>query len=250
MSRVRAAVASANGHVPDELLEAMRELEQKANEAAARNEAHAAADNFEFLLRDNPTEEQIHSFIVGHPFVFGHRNRYHVTDHMAQGLLSKFPITVDRIPDFTSVSVYLKHDQRPNQICVWELKRPNVQLFSSHARMSKDLNDAWMEGVESLRLIAFNYLDFVRRAIKTVRANNNSTVPETELPSYPLPDYYRPRCRVRIIIGRRSALSPEDLMRVRELAYTTNFSISIATYDSLLDDLRQIEHGEANYWGW
>jgi hypothetical protein len=206
------------------------------------------ADELEALLDRNPPEEEIHTFIAAHPGIFGHEQPSYASTRVIQGLLSKFPITPDRVPDFLSVAFMPGSMQFPSRIYAYELKRADCALFATHARLSKDLNDAWMEGVESLRLIGLNYSDFVRRAIKKIAATQNATLGDNRLTF--TSDHNRPRCGVRILIGRRASLAPEDVMRVRELAFTTNFSIVVATYDSLLDELRGKEEGELTGWGW
>jgi len=210
------------------------------------------ADDLEALLKNNPPEEEIHSFIEDYPFLLGHDNGSVINDRVAEGLLKKFAIAPDRIPDFIFLSIALQHTQHPNRIDVFELKRPDSQLFSTHNRLSKDLNDAWMEAVEAQRLIGLNYTDFLRRAIKEVINNhkNKSVWDQRHIAQGNGYDRDRPRCSFRILIGRRASLSSEEMMRVRELGFSTNFNITISTYDSLLDDLRGRDRGETSRWRW
>lgn len=228
LARVEALLDTLNGQVPSSLSEAVEDLEQKAARVV---ETRSTSDDFERLLAENPREEKIHAFVKSHPAlldVYPGGSR----DNVTEGLLSKFPIAPDRIADFVYLSVALDGRQYPDRIDVFELKRADVALFTTHNRFSRDLNDAWMEAVESQRLIGLNYKDFVRRAVKRLISKSNSTA--KPYVSAFMSDYGRPRVRVRILIGRRAMLSAEDRMRVRELDFSTNSSIAVVTYDSLL----------------
>lgn len=246
-AKVQKILKHYGDEIPYGLVDIIEELEQDID---CDEDRFRAADEFELLLGKSPHEEDIHTFIVDHPFVLGHSSRYIVNERVAEGLLTKFPVAPDRVPDFVFLSVALTRTQHPNRIDVFELKRPDTQLFSSHNRLSKDLNDAWMEVVETQRLLGLNYSDFLRRAITMVLKNyENGNQHGRYLPNL-TDSIMRPRCSFRILIGRRQSLSPEELMRISELGFSTNFSISIATYDSLLDDLRGRPDGETSRWRW
>jgi hypothetical protein len=53
--------------------------------------------------------------------------------------------------------------------------------------------------------------------------------------AYILYDMLMPRCNSVIVIGRRSSLDPEGLLRTRELSASTGNSIRVITYDTVLD---------------
>jgi hypothetical protein len=242
LARVAAIVDSSGGQIPSVLLKTVEALERNAATAA---EKQNVADDFERLLARSSAEEKIHAFIRKHPSLLAVST--YKSERATQGLLSKFPISPDRIADFVYLSLALHDPQYPDRIDVFELKRADVSLFTTHNRFSKDLNDAWMEGVESLRLISLNYQDFVRRALKRLIAPREMR--QTYM-SAVVSDYRRPRVRVRIVIGRRSSLSAEDRARVRELDFSTNSSIAVVTYDTLLDELREREATDITRWRW
>lgn len=242
LARVAAILDNSNGQVPTSLREVVEGLEKNAIAVAATRNL---TDEFEKLLSSNPREEKLHAFIRSHPALLNVST--YGSARATQGLLSKFPISPDRVADFVYLSVSFDNPQYPDRIDVFEIKRADVKLFTTHNRFSKDLNDAWMEGVESLRLISLNYIDFVRRAVK--RLATQTRVRRSYASAF-VSDYRRPRVRVRIIIGRRSTLSAEDRARIRELDFSTNSSIAVVTYDSLLDELRGQEPADISRWRW
>ena len=77
--------------------------------------------------------------------------------------LPKFPITADRIPDLTLIDIQEEHSNAADRIIFVELKKPSAKLYVGRGRISKDLNDAWAESLDSLRLVGIVYSDFVRR---------------------------------------------------------------------------------------
>lgn len=186
------------------------------------------ADVFQALLEADPPEEEIHRFIDDHCIILGAPRRESYGDLHLQGVESKFPVAPDRIPDFTVFELQPKSMQYTHSDMKFiELKRPSAKLYAEHGRMSKDLNDAWMESQESLRLFQSNYADVIRRLIKNAKNEKPTrfTADNVEPP--------RPTCS--IVIGRRSALDSEALARTRNLS---NRDIRIVTYDYILDELR------------
>lgn len=209
------------------------------------------------LIDSSPSEETIHRFFEDKIFSIGQGNPQ-FTERFIMGTASKFPITPDRIPDFTIAMLNTQLTQRQNRITFIELKRPDSSLYTSHARMSKDLNDAWMECVETSRLMAENFRDCLRRLIKTL---NKSCLKEFEANYKKLKKIPRhikhgrdffiskvmPWCNSVILIGRRSTLNSEELLRTQELSASTGQSIRVITYDAVLDWIA--EAGEDDYRG-
>jgi hypothetical protein len=114
--------------------------------------------------------------------------------------------------------------------------------------MSKDLNDAWMESVETMRLLGVNYPGILRRLVNAVAisglTNYGRWQSETkELLLEPCPnenilyDHTPPYCSCTIIIGRRSMLDSEALFRTARLSASTGHTINVATYDYFLEKL-------------
>ena len=204
------------------------------------------ADEFEQLLDSDPAEEAVHQFI-NNPLLLGNLRR--VDGPRIDGVLSKFPLTPDRIPDFIGLSLSLRRSQFPSRLHLMELKRPTSQLYVQHGRMSKDLNDAWMESVESIRLLGMNYPDVLRRLVKEIssselddfdkwEAEAKELGRERDRDEHRLYDHAPPYCSCLIIVGRRSSLDSEALFRTRQLSASTGHTINVATYDYFLDRLR------------
>jgi hypothetical protein len=212
------------------------------NRKGDQQESQAARD-LRQLLDADPTEEDVHQFFAEHVLKIGHGNP-RISDRFIAGAISKFAITPDRIPDFVSVLLNVRPSQRDSRVTFVELKKPNTPLYTSHSRMSKDLNDAWMECVESSRLMADNFRDCLRRIVKSLDqkrlaefnsaydASTEEGGKHTEVQIY---DERMPRCHSVIVIGRRSTLDAEGLMRTRELSASTCSAIQVITYDTVLD---------------
>lgn len=188
------------------------------------------ADEFESLLDSEPDKETIHTFMNENTLLFGTPQRHASSGWSLEGLESKFPLTPDRIPDF--MIYYLRRDSMKEQyISSWlhfiELKRPSARLYVAHNRMSKDLNDAWMESKESLRLFTSNCRDVLRRLLKTT-TEQYATIANTN-------GIEMPRARCTILVGRRSSLDAESLARTRHLSEA---NIKVFSYDYVLDQLR------------
>ncbi len=199
------------------------------------------AQDLRLLLDRDPPEEEIHEFFSAHVLKIGHGNP-RFSDRFIAGAISKFPITPDRVPDFVSVVLNVKRSQRSSRVTFIELKKASSALYTSHGRMSKDLNDAWMECVETSRLMANNFRDCLRRIVKTLDQKRldefNSvydTLPSRGNESTQYYDEHMPWCNSVIVIGRRSSLDSDGLMRTRELSASTARGIQVITYDTVLD---------------
>lgn len=133
LARVAAVLENAKGQIPANLRSAVEELETNAAAIAAKRNL---ADEFESLLSRNPREERLHAFIRSHPSLLNVST--YGSERATQGLLSKFPISPDRVADFVYLSVAFDNPQYPDRIDVFELKRADVKLFTTHNRFSKD----------------------------------------------------------------------------------------------------------------
>jgi hypothetical protein len=215
-------------------------------------------ENLKSLLDGDTTEEEIHVFLDRHSLLF----RPSVLDFgepFIQGVISKFPVTPDRIPDFTVAMLNVQRSQMPSRLIFVEIKRPSAKLYVDHGRMSKDLNDAWMECVETARLLGMNFRDCLRRIVKTLddkRLGEFGQIYEFSMKRHhERSGFYMheiPLCCSIIVIGRRSSLDNEELLRTQELSASSGRAIQVITYDTILDALEK-EHGgflDHVYWYW
>ena len=210
-----------------------------------RKEPSAVAEELRSLLDGNPSEEIVHQFFADRIFKVGHDNPLASAGFIA-GTVSKFPITPDRIPDFCSAVLNVKPSNQLSRVSFIELKRPSSPLYTGRRLMSKDLNDAWVECVETSRLIADNFRDFLRRLVKALDAECLREFDRiygmlgTEWRPESAHDFYQyemlmPRCNSVIVIGRRASLDSEGLLRTRQFSASTGYAISVITYDTVLD---------------
>lgn len=208
------------------------------------NTVRSVISEFSRVLEAAKSEEEIHKFVANNEIILT-RDNSNFREDMISGVLSKFPITPDRIVDFFIFRYSLGRTQGPpNTIQIIELKQPSTKIFVQNGRMSRDLNDAWMECTEASRLLALNYKDVLRRSAKLVRSKVeiDENVPDSE--------YSRgsakvgqlslapPRLWCEIFIGRRDTLDNEELDTLRALM--RNGGISAFTYDHLLDRLTEL----------
>jgi hypothetical protein len=201
---------------------------------------------FRSLLSGEPSEEEVHQFLEVHSRQFGLPKS--VFGKRIAGVLSKFPITPDRIPDFTVIKLNGQPLQFPSRIQFIELKKPSARLYVDHARMSKELNDAWMECIETTRLLGPVLRDFLRRAVKTVYAKSRQGA-ESAPGGEPGAEFYMretPVCGSTIVIGRRSTLDTDAILRTQELSAACGQRIKVITYDTILEELDQ---GYQRWWG-
>lgn len=209
----------------------------------------AVAEELRSFLDGDPPEEIVHQFFADRVFRIGHGN-LSASEEFIAGTLSKFPVAPDRIPDFCCAGLHVKVSQSYSLVSFVELKRPNSPLYTGRRLMSKDLNDAWIECIETSRLITDNYRDFIRRLVKALDeqrlrefdkayeiVKREGGKPENLHP-YDVYDTFMPRFSSVIVIGRRASLDSEGLLRTRELSASTNHAIRVITYDGVLDWLQ------------
>lgn len=196
------------------------------------------------LLDCQPAEEVVHQFFKDRVFEVGVDDwlvLHQPIGSIVGGVLSKFPITPDRIPDFTVASLNNGMFQTSSRISFVELKRPGSSLYTARGTMSKDLNDAWMECVETSRLVGEDLRNFLRRLVVALDKtrlwalnaaySTLSAARETDHSA----DLFLPWCTSVIVIGRRMSLDSEGMLRTRELSASTARNIQVVTYDTVLD---------------
>jgi hypothetical protein len=197
---------------------------------------------FQKLLSNNPSEENVHQFLEKNTIILRFfLSGFPITEGI-YGVFSKFPITIDRIPDFTLVEIPMpKLRQYPGQIVFIEIKRPDAKLFTKNGRLSKDLNDAFTECLDNIRLISYNYEDFLRRLVKRTGPIGAKTYKQIKkcINAYVDSVFLDfPQIFSTIVIGRRSTLTYDEIMKVRMMWASTGRAIMIFTYDALLDFLK------------
>ena len=213
-----------------------------------------SAQGLRDLLDSDPTEEIVHQFLKQNDFLFTLTQSE--CSRAVEGFLSKFPITSDRIPDFTSVGLSLELSQIANRVTFVELKRPSAQLFNKSGRMSQELNDAWIECVESLRLVGANYQDFLRRVVKRIssdrleRFNTYYQMATADIRDSleKWPPCHMPWFNCVIVIGRRHNLTSEEMLKTQEFSFSTGRSIEVVTYDALLERMTKDDGGRNAHW--
>lgn len=218
------------------------------------------ATEFEQLLASPCDEETIHQFIYDHPIILGVENRVRTGYKFVEAAISKFPVSPDRIPDFAVANIPLEPMQCHNRISFIELKKADEQLFVQHGRMSRALNDAWIECADTKRIFAKSYRDFLRRLLKQVDGAQLEPLEHMfQLADLDPRDPRKPNAADSwndwmpidshfVFIGRRSTLSAEDLDRVRELS--RNSSVEVFTYDFIIDQLREAADRRFLLWPW
>ncbi len=196
------------------------------------------ADDLERLLLSAPGEEAVQQFLTAHPCVFYTFSVAAVSDSCLTGMIPKFAVTPGRIADFALFRLLRNAHQSGSFIGYVELKHPDTSLFVQHGRMSRELNDAWMECQDSIRLTRDHYSDILRRAARALEATPDVEAGEDFVDRRYQLNYDTPRIGAFIVAGRRSSLDANQLSRLRELSDSTHYRIRVLTYDSLLDGLR------------
>ncbi len=122
-------------------------------------------NEFGTIIDSDCPEETVHSFLGSHGYLLdAFRSRWRaISDFSA--VLSKFPITADRIPDFTLID---RHESCPDfdAVTFVEIKRPNSRIFVDRGRLSRHLNDALIEAIDCFRLFEEVLDDYWRRVSK------------------------------------------------------------------------------------
>lgn len=202
-------------------------------------------EELETILESSSSEEILHQFFSRNPHIF--TGSLVKNDRLIKGVLSKFPISPDRIPDFSNFVLYFRMSQYRSTVDLIELKRSSALLFVERGRMSKDLNDAWSECQDSLRILSgLGYMDFLRRAkraLATTLRNEGDSICSVLEEGIATTD--APECTCYIVIGRRASLGDEGIHRVRQLSESTGGRIRVVTYDTILDNMkdRALEEG-------
>ena len=163
-----------------------------------RRLAHPIEYSFSQLLEKEPPESEIQSWLERHPRALGGE----------QAVLKKATLGSEYELDFLTV-------ENITVGFTWnivEVKRPDSSLFRKDDLPSDDINSAVAQVERYLAWIR-NNLAYVRRLY---------------------PGMYDPRAL--ILIGRRSQLSQENRILLRQL--NSNRTVKIRTFDSILDRSR------------
>jgi len=210
-------------------------------------------DKLSHLLDSNPPEEGVHQFLLENPSLFWPHDYPKASQFGLNGYLSKFPLSPDRIPDFVLPHLACYGRRSGSRINVLELKQPAARLFTGQGRMSRDLNDAFDESLDSLRVFRHAFPDILQRLHHAIVENMSAAQREHDTKSgefVPSSDmYYPPDYKCFVLIGRRRTLGPHDLHQMKRIFEKTRGTIHIATYDFLLDAVdRAISRGACYAW--
>lgn len=247
---LRDLLNNSNPAVTARIDEFLTELSEEAEDLVSRN--HVAESLAELLSRD-PSEEEVQKFFSLNHSIFGLPGPIYRGIKIVHGVLPKFHLTPERIPDYTLASFPLTRTQFPSGLSFIEIKKPSAPIFSQHNRLSRDLNDAWIECVDTLRLVGLNYLDTLRRITAKIDANLEKEAEAyfENMKGLDIRHFGMPRCKAVIVIGRRSSLDSEDLLRLQHLGLSTGWAISVLTYDSVLDSLQNYDDNYGPWhWAW
>lgn len=231
---------------PEEAEDLLSLLDDFASDGKARVARAKALEDLRVLVRDNASEEVVHQHLVANPSLL--YNRREDDSEVVSGIISKFPVSPERIPDFSILGLPIGRTQYAGHLTFLELKRPDARLFVSKGRLSQDLNDAWMEAIECLRLVGTSYREVLHRLVARV-AKDRLKEFEKQYVNTDISDlsYRMPYCTVEIVIGRRKGLDDDELLRVRELTATTNRTVRILTYDGFVEHVDDGRIGASRY---
>ena len=189
-------------------------------------------DTLSQLLDSNPPEEGVHQFLLENPTLFAPHDYPQVSRVGINGYLSKFPLTPDRIPDFVLPHLACYGRRSGSRINVLELKQPTARLFTGRGQMSSELNDAFNESLDSLRVFRYTFPDILPCLHHAIVENMSASQREQDTKSgkfAPSSDmYYPPGYKCFILIGRRKTLDPHDLHRMKRIFDETRGTIRIA----------------------
>jgi hypothetical protein len=210
-------------------------------------------DALSHLLDSNPPEEVVHQFLLENPFLFSPHDNPQASRFGINGYVSKFPLSPDRIPDFVLPFLACCGRRNGSRINLLELKPPAARLLTWQGRMSSDLNDAFTESLDSLRVFRHAFPDILQRLHHSILENMSTAQRERDtqsrefVPSCNM--YYPPNYKCFVLIGRRRTLDTRDLHRIAHIYKETRGTIRIAPYDFLLDALdRAMSQGKCYAW--
>jgi hypothetical protein len=203
------------------------------------------------LLRTDPGEEEVHQFLKTHRKLLERPITGHPR-HFIQSVFSKFHVTPDCIPDFTSLVLNRQYSQSPNRLTFIELKKPSAKLYTNDGRkVSPDLNDALGECHKTERLLEMNRKDYFRRMRNWLEENESQQIRQVfpsctnGFPELAAGLMENAQCNSIIVIGRRNSLSSEDIDRTQTLSGYGKWPLRVITYDSVLEAL---EDGHDPFW--
>jgi hypothetical protein len=187
------------------------------------NSLQSLEDQFLQLLENNPSEEQILSFVESNADILnGVPQR--VAGDVESTPLFRFNITQNQVPDATKFNLQADPlGQAVDVIIFIDFKSPSASLFKENSIKSDELQSAWDESLQHIKSAEENFDDFSWRALKASRIELRDTLFEfgTSLDAV-------------IVIGRRDSLSKSEIDEIQKIN-GSHGPISIITYDTLLD---------------
>lgn len=195
------------------------------------------------VLDTRGREEDVQQFLASHPWI--------LLDCFAfpwavRHCVPKFKFGNELVSDFLLVS----GQSFRYEFILLELEPPMEPLFTQDGVIAKRLNQAMKQVADWNRWIGANGAFFRREVARALRADSQRDKEEghfgqleygadqidpegQEGRQFP-PANHPPRVEYKIIIGRRSTLSPEDNERRASICQLGGEAVEIVTYDRLL----------------
>ncbi len=201
------------------------EMEREWERArSARYECDQIADEFERVLQKARSEQEVHDFFEFHPQFLPDTGTYH-NGPRGDLVVTKMPLGLDFVTDFAFVS---ENSQMVQFTCI-EIESPTKLLFNRGASFSRAYLDARQQ-LADWNLWAQQNL---RQAMRMFG----------RLGRWLTDDYYEISLRCILVIGRRSEINtPKRKQRWAAEAALRQASLSIMTYDRLIERMRGFDH--------
>lgn len=178
------------------------------------------------LLGNNPSEEQLLSFVEDNPEILDGIPQG-ISGSVNSALLFRFSVSQNQMPDATQFNLQKSPiSQSPDYVIFINMKSSSASLFNPDGSMSDDLQLAWDESLQYIKSAEDNFDDFSWRVLK-----ENQLDPPIKFLSPPI-------FEAVIVIGRRASLSKLEIEQIRKINEEDK-SISIITYDTLLDSISE-----------
>ncbi len=189
-----------------------------------RDKLRSAFDEFNAILLDSPTEEELQRVLTKHPQLLTS------VLHGADGIIPKLRLGAEYVTDFVAWS------ERQTGV-YWqfiEIEPSHFKLFNKAGDPTKELTHA-VGQVQSWRRWASDNRSYCQSILKNVFKDIH---PE-------FPDWYLDRefriddLKCTVIIGRKDTLSTDNLDRLHQMNVDTNGRIEVMTYDRIVDTTRR-----------
>ena len=188
---------------------------------ATSTENSNLGNQFLQLLGNNPSQEEILSFVENNPEILNGIPQDIGLD--VHSVLFRFDVAQNQIPDVTIFNLRAPESQIADQIVFVDFKSPSASLFKEDNAKSDDLQSAWDESLQYIKSANDNFDDFAWRVLKDKQLDPPIKLLE-----------WRTWFSAVIVIGRRDSLSKSQIEQIQKINEEDK-GISIITYDTLLD---------------